>query len=54
MKDPKVVSYYRMTVKNQISKLEKRFKTDKEILNIMGSELLYKNEIYKNIKLIYI
>lgn len=43
-----------MIVKNQTSKLEKRFKTAKEILYITGSELLYKDEIYKDIKLINI
>lgn len=54
MEDLKVVTHYRMTVKNQISKLQKGFKTNKEILNITGSELLYEDEIYKDIKLINI
>lgn len=54
LKYPKVLTYYKMIVKNQISKFEKKFKIIKNILRVIDLELLYKGEIYENIKLISI
>ena len=43
-----------MTAKNQISKLEKGFKTAKEMLRVTGSGLLYKGEMGENTELMSI
>lgn len=37
--------YYRITITNKILKLKKKFEIIKNILYIIGSELLYKNKI---------
>lgn len=47
LKDPIVFAHYRMTVKNQISKLKKRFKIDKKMLCIIGLRLLHKVKYIK-------
>ena len=43
-----------MIIKNQFFKLKKRFKTAINILHIMSLELLYKNKIHENTKLMNI
>ena len=52
--DSKVLAHYEMTVKNQLSKLEKRFKTAKDMLRVTGSGLLHKGEIHEDTKLMSI
>lgn len=43
-----------MTIKNQLSELKKGFKTTKDMLYVMDSELLYKDKIHEDIKLMSI
>lgn len=43
-----------MTIKNQLSKLEKGFKIAKDMLRDTGSGLLHKSEICKDTKLMSI
>lgn len=54
LEDPKALTHNGTIVKNQISKLEKDFKTIKGILYITTSRLLYEGEIYKDTKLMSI
>lgn len=54
LEDPKVLAHYGMTVKNQISKLEKEFKTAKEMLRVTSSELLHKGEVCEDTELMSI
>lgn len=54
LEDPKVLAHYGMTVKNQISKLEKGFKTAKEMLRVTGSGLLHEGEIREDTELMSI
>lgn len=54
LEDPKVLAHYRMTVKNQISKLEKGFKTAKEMLRVTGLGLLHEGEIREDTELMSI
>ena len=46
--------HYGMTIKNQISKLEKGFKIAKDMLRVTGSGLLHKDEIRKDSELMSI
>ena len=52
--DPKVLAHYGMTIKNQLSKLEKGFKTTKDMLRVTGSGLLHKGEIREDTELMCI
>lgn len=54
LEDPKVLAHYGMTVKNQISKLEKGFKTTKEMLRVTSSGLLHEGEIHEDTELMSI
>lgn len=54
LEDPKVLAHYGMTVKNQISKLKKGFKTAKEMLRVTDSGLLHEGEIREDTKLMSI
>ena len=52
--DPKVLAHYGMTIKNQLSKLEKGFKTAKDMLRVTGSGLLHEGEIREDTELMSI
>lgn len=54
LEDLKVLAYYEMIVKNQLSKLKKGFKTIKDILRIISLGLLCKRKIYENTELMNI
>lgn len=54
LKDPKVFAYYGMIIENQICKLQKGFKTAKEMLRFTYLRLFDKGEIHKDTKLINI
>lgn len=54
LEDSKVLAHYRMTIKNQISKLEKGFKIAKDMLRVTGSGLLHEGEIRNDSELMSI
>ena len=54
LEDSKVLTHYGMTIKNQISKLEKGFKVAKDMLRVTGSGLLHEGKIREDSELMSI